>query len=140
MTINTHEAYKKMIDAGLPSAQAEAIVELFKAYKEQDMSKFATEEQIALINQQSKDKIDLLEQKFDNKLTLIEAKMSDNFLLNTQKHQDTFNIIEQKIEFSIAKLETRMAKQDSIQKTWLMGVVLAILGVGTAIILRITFS
>ena len=140
MVINMHEAFKKMTAAGLTEAQSEIIIKLLESNQDKKLLKTAIKEQMILSNQKNEDKLELLEQKVEDKFILLEEKMENHFQLNDQRHSDHLAMIEQKIEFSITKLETRMAKQDAIQKAWLMSVILTILGVGTALILKLILS
>ena len=140
MVINMHEAFKKMTAAGLTEAQSEIIIKLLESNQDKKLLKTAIKEQMILSNQKNEDKLELLEQKVEDQFILLEEKMENHFQLNDQRHSDHLAMIEQKIEFSITKLETRMAKQDAIQKAWLMSVILTILGVGTALILKLILS
>ena len=136
MNSDSHQSFKKIIAAGFTNQQAELLVDLIYNVRDHDLSKLASKEQITLYNQHTEDHFCLLEQKVDDKFDFIEPKIENRFQLADQKTEDHFNLLEQKIELYITKLESRMAKQDALQKTWMMGMLLTIIGAGAAIILK----
>ena len=120
MNSDSHQSFKKIVAAGFSNSQAEVLIELIFNSRDNDLSKLSTKEQLALYHQHTEDRFSLLEQKVDDRFTIYEPKIDNRFQLNDQKTDDHFTLLEQKIELYISKLQSRMAKQDALQKTWMM--------------------
>ncbi len=118
MSFDTYKYVKEFIKVGMPEPQAEAIISLIHDSKNYDLSRLATKEQVKL-----------LEQKVDNMAT-----------------KEQFNLLEQKmatkddlsrLEIQMSKFEVQMAKQDSGQKTWMLGIFTSILALGVTIMIKL---
>jgi len=131
MSFDTHKHVKEFVKAGMPELQAEAIVELIHKSRDYDLSKLATKEQIILLDH----KIESLSNEYEQKIAHIEEKMAtkeDLFKLENQ-----FTTIFKSLETQMARFETQIAKQDSQQKSWMMGIFLSIAAMAVTLILKI---
>jgi hypothetical protein len=148
MSFDTHKHIKDFINAGMPELQAEAVVELVHRSRDYDLSKLATKDQIILLNQKIESSSKDLEQKIefaraeskadiskiDQRISHIEEKMSTKDDLSKLENQviKILNVL----EIQMSRFETQIARQDSQQKSWMIGIFLSIAAMVVTLIVR----
>jgi len=136
MNFDTHRSIKALIDRGFKETQAEAVVDLVAQSRNHDLSKLATKEQVSTLKEQ----ISRLESTFVTKeqFTKFENATKEQFSRLESATNEWFIKLEAKIDTIEAKLKAMITEKISklqISNTrWMISILIALVGVGAAVV------
>ena len=97
MNFDTHKSIKALIERGFKEPLAEGIVEVVSISREQDISKLATKDQLAAVEEKLTDKINSVEEKLSSRIDAVEEKLSNRI-----------DAVEEKLNNKIDSVETKL--------------------------------
>jgi len=148
MSFDTHKYVKEFVSIGMPEPQAEAIIRLVHESKSNDFSKLATKDQVLSLEQKLDSSVARLEQKIDSSVERLEQKIESyrneskadiERLEQKMATKEELSKLETQMVTLFKGLETQIAKQDSSQKAWMMGIFVSIIASVAAVILKLNF-
>lgn len=127
IAFDTHNYIKEIVKTGITEPQAEAIAKFVSDSRNYDFSRLATKEQVENLRSETKADISRLEQRIEH----IEEKMAT---------KEDLARLETQFISAFKGLEVQIAKQDSQQKTRMIGIFLSIVTTAVTLFLKLQLA